>query len=59
MRRDSSFCAKFVRYNIFMNDAPYQSLDKTVTERESQFYAWETRFRYFYERNPHITQSAV
>jgi len=59
MRRDSSFCAKFVRYNNFMNDAPYRSLDKTVTERESQFYEWETQFRYFYERNPHITQSAV
>jgi len=24
MRRDSSFCAKSVRYNIFTNGAPYQ-----------------------------------
>jgi len=23
MRRDSTFCAKSVRYNIFTNDAPY------------------------------------
>jgi len=23
MHKDSSFCAKSVRYNIFMNDAPY------------------------------------
>jgi len=23
MRRDSSFCAKSVRYNIFTNGAPY------------------------------------
>jgi len=25
MRRDSSFCAKSVRYNIFTNGAPYAS----------------------------------
>jgi len=25
MRRDSSFCAKSVRYNIFTNDAPYKA----------------------------------
>jgi len=25
MRRDSSFCAKSVRYNIFTNGAPYSS----------------------------------
>jgi len=24
MRRDSSFCAKSVRYNIFTNGAPYK-----------------------------------
>jgi len=23
MHKDSSFCAKSVRYSIFMNDAPY------------------------------------
>jgi len=26
MRRDSSFCAKSVRYNIFTNGAPYKAL---------------------------------
>jgi len=26
MRRDSSFCAKSVRYNIFTNGAPYMCI---------------------------------
>jgi len=28
MRRDSSFCAKSVRYNIFTNGAPYALRNK-------------------------------
>jgi len=31
MRRDSSFCAKSVRYNIFTNGAPYSPLFTTLT----------------------------
>jgi len=27
MHRDSSFCAKSVRYNIFTNGAPYLSIE--------------------------------
>jgi len=30
MRRDSSFCAKSVRYNIFTNGAPYTSRKHTT-----------------------------
>jgi len=32
MRRDSSFCAKSVRYNIFTNGAPYARVKKSVKQ---------------------------
>jgi len=32
MRRDSSFCAKSVRYNIFTNDAPYEPLNSVIAK---------------------------
>jgi len=32
MRRDSSFCAKSVRYNIFTNGAPYEFPNPTTLD---------------------------
>jgi len=33
MRRDSRFCAKSVRYNIFTNGAPYRSLKRLTDDQ--------------------------
>ena len=33
VRRDSSFCAKSVRYNIFTNGAPYKGLNQEMMQR--------------------------
>jgi len=35
MRRDSTFCAKSVRYNIFTNGAPYVCSGKHLGSRDA------------------------
>jgi len=39
LRRDSSFCAKFVRYNIFANGAPYLWVEHALPNNWTKFHS--------------------